>query len=549
MNTPIPIAPLFLAPLGYAEMVCELDPLEEDTAFWERLNWIVGEGYGENGQRIFERTALLIEPPSLTQPPVHLPSPTVQSAPSSALAPTRFTPPSGVTVTVVRSTGEREEGWTIQGLTSSGQVLLTKDSPIGILSKLLSIDELLKENLPLLSEGLSVKVPRSSGALDEDWIIRGVQENRIIVEKPGVGRKQLTPAQFIPFNRSLWRDEPDPPPLDRKLRTFDLKRGTPIRLKRSTGAWDCTWRIEHHDADNQIQLARDTDEGTIKMTRSLEEVVLQNPQLVPIGLPVRVARSNGVLEDGWFIQEAQQEQLVVERPGIGTKSLDIEELVAHNRDRLFGEGVGPSIMPSREAIAQRWAYAQEGRLEGWIEDGFAEGGRGLTLDSNGWPQDPLREILIVDRYSDEALRRHLARARAWAERPISERLIELVRFVHSLMGGAIAPLEARMALASALHRGQKLLIGEVPQRLGGGIARHRALLFQILAEEAGLKSSLVRGLAGLTCPCAHAWNELEGNAGNWLLIDLTLAPQEAVIALPAVQHYYRPVTPRSGAIQ
>lgn len=555
MTDRVPIAPIFLGPLGYSALVAGDSPREvlpPEEAFWARLTHLMGEGYHRSNQQgafaaPFGRAEFGIREP--------MPSDLSSEAAGASLQakPTSFQLRPGVEVSVLRSTGEREAGWTLKGETSAGQVLLTKDSPIGLLSKLLGVEELLRQNLSLLPEGMAVKVPRSSGALDEGWVIRGVKSNRLLVEKPGVGRKQLVADQFFPFNRELWggpaaeRHDRDLRTFD--LRTFDLKPGMGIRLKRSTGAWDSSWQIEEQEGDKHVRISRESEQGLVRMKRSIEEIVEQNPQLIPLGIPVRVPRSNGHLEDGWFVLEATLDHLVVECPGVGSKVLSIDELLANNRDRLFGEGVGPSMVPSAEAVAQRWAYSRLGRLEGWICDGFAEGGRDVSLDSNGWPQDPLREVLIVDRLSDVALRGHLARARELASMPSLERSTALARYVYDLMGGAIAPIEARVALTAARYRAMTILIGDVPRHLGGGLARHRALLFQVLAEEAGLKPTLVRGVAGVTCPCAHAWNELEWTQGERVLVDLAREPQSAFALATQewTRQFYQPLTlPGSG---
>lgn len=542
MSEPAPFAPIFFGPLSYAELVrgeapSEVVPSEE--LFWARLSELLGP-CGDRGDRgLFE---LVGGWGAQATPPV---IPEGQSGrPQAASFQLRL----GLEVSLLRSTGELEEGWIIQGEAAPGQVLLTKDSSLGVLSKVVGLEDLLRQNLFLLPKGMVVRVPRSSGALDADWVIKGIQANRLMVEKLGGGRKQLTPDQFFPFNRDLFVGPEVAESPERKPCVFNLAPGTPIRLKRSTGTWDDSWWIEAQEDDQQVQIVRESELGLVRMKRSLEEIVEQNPQLIPVGIPLRVARSNGSLEDGWFVLEATPEQLLVERPGVGSKTLTIAEILEQNRDRLFGEGSGPSVVPAPEAIAQRLSYAREGRLEGWIWDGFADGGRGATLDANGWPQDSLAEILVVNRLSDVALRAHLAFARELVLESSSERAQALARYVYEHMGGAIAPLESRVALAVFRQRSQVILLGEVPERLGGGLSRHRALLFQILAEEAGLKSSLVRGLVGGACNCPHVWNELELAPGERGLVDLSRAPH---VALTLVEqegfHGYRPATqPGSG---
>jgi len=312
---------------------------------------------------------------------------------------------------------------------------------------------------------------------------------------------------------------------------LDVPAGASVRMRKSNGEWGPEWTVASQEAGAILNLERESEHGLLKMRKSLAEALEENPQLFPPGMPVRVPRSNGTLEDGWFIQEAVDEDLVVEKPGVGVKQLAPAELIPHNRDRLLGEGESPAVAPSEEAIAQRWTFARDNRLEGWIWDGFADGGRDAALDSSGWPTAPRREVLVVDRLSDAALRRHLAFARELAPLPPFQRAAELVRFVFDRMGGPVMRIEARVALACAHRRGETVLIGDVPRLLGGGLARHRALLFQVLAEEADLRPLLVRGFAGITCPSAHAWNELVLGDNQLVLVDLCRPPDLAFAAL------------------
>ncbi|HEY9855711.1 MAG TPA: EDR1-related protein, partial [Stenomitos sp.] len=469
-----------------------------------------------------------LEVPAIAQAPEAAPK---EAAPRPATPKHAFELPRGVEVSVLRSSGEMDGGWILKGRTGSAQALLAKTTELGALTKLVGIEELLRQNLYLIVEGLMIKVPRSSGALDEGWITRGLMNGRIMVEKPGVGRKQLTPDQFFPFNRDLWGGEREATESTVTPKPVTIAPGTPIRLMKANGDWQEGWSVVSQADDGTLTIERETEQGLLKMKRPLGEILEQNPLLFPLGMPVRVPRTTGSLEDGWFIQEAQPTHVVVDKPGVGTKDVSSEELFQHNRDRLLGEGEGPTVAPSQEAIAQRWAFARDNRLEGWLWDGFADGGRGLNLDSLGWPINPQREILVLDRLSDAALRKHLTYARELQNQAPFARASELVRYVYEQLGGPVLRIESRVATACAALKGQRVLIGDVPRILGGGVARHRALLFQVLAEEAGLRPVLVRGFAGITCPSAHAWNELLLGEGQQALVDLSRKPEHAFASL------------------
>ena len=68
-----------------------------------------------------------------------------------------------------------------------------------------------------------------------------------------------------------------------------------------------------------------------------------------------------------------------------------------------------------------------------------------------------------------------------------------------------------------------IFIGEWMDQGQAGVCRHRSLLFKIMADEAGLKSALVRGnYAGKAGPPGfpHAWNELWLEDGRRVLVDV-----------------------------
>lgn len=414
----LPARPILLGRLAYEAMVEGDAPRElfrEEEPFWARLSGLMFDGYRTDVQsgRYFSSFGRDAAP----APIAPRPSEVASAQPATLRHP--FELPTDVPVAVMRAGGELDPAWTLKSRTPSGQVLVTRASEHGVLSKLLSLEELLRYNLPLVPEGLVIQVPRSSGALDPGWRTGGMHGDRLMVEKPGVGRKQLTAEHFILANRQ------------------------------------------------------------------------------------------------WLGSAGDAVESAVRAPGEADS----------------------------EAVAQRLAFAFGHRLEGRIHDGFWDAGRGVTLDDDAWPSDARREVLVVDRLCDPALRRHLAYARDLrAQEPLS-RLKDLVRYVYDQLGGPVGRIEARVVLAAATLRGRPLLIGEVDRALGGGLSRHRALLFQVLADEAGLPCSLVRGAAGLI-PGGHAWNEValgEGSESAQVLVDLSRLPEQALVSLtdPRTARYYR----------
>lgn len=556
-DIPLPARPIFLGRLSYEAMVEGDGPRElqrEEEPFWARLSGLLFDGFRNdvlNG-RYFSalgRSALPALPPTpivseAATNPAEVTGPEV--ALGSGRVPSQFIPlralslPRDVPVTVTRSNGELDDTWTLRGRSPSGQALVTRESPQGTLSKLLSVEEVLILNMHLLPEGLAVKVPRSSGAVDEGWITRGVRDGAVLVDKPGVGRKKISAEQFFPFNHELLGiDRPDLLP-EIKPRAVDVEPGMVVRVMRSGGEMEDGWIVITQDDEGALHVEKESVRGLLKKRLPLHQALRDNPQLLPLGVPVRVRSEEGLLEDGWFVMGLEGYAILVEKPLVGSRYLDADELIEANRDRLLAEGQGPTVLPGEEAIAQRWLFAHENRLVGWVWDGFADGGRDLQLDSSGWPQQARREILVVDRLGDFTLRKHLAFARELMAKPSIERVDELVRFVQDQLGGPVHRIEGRVALACASRAGQVVHIGEAARALGGGVARHRALLFHILAEEAGLQPTLVRGFAGITVDAAHAWCEME-LGGQQVLVDLCRPFEQAYLALgdAHTQQFYR----------
>lgn len=148
-----------------------------------------------------------------------------------------------------------------------------------------------------------------------------------------------------------------------------------------------------------------------------------------------------------------------------------------------------------------------------VPDGFVDGDCAMQIHS---PDEIVssEEVMVVDRKRDALLARHIAFARSdvLKKLPAEERARRLAAHVAASMtppGGNVLEKVDRMATRFA---GREVLLGELPGQAGGaGVCRHRALLFKILADEAGLRVALVRGR--LVGRGGHAWNELHLDDG------------------------------------
>jgi hypothetical protein len=174
---------------------------------------------------------------------------------------------------------------------------------------------------------------------------------------------------------------------------------------------------------------------------------------------------------------------------------------------------------------RRDSYIPAGTL---IPDGYIDGGHGMRLDAEDHARSG-REILLVDRPLDPELEKDLAFARTLTALPPLKRAHKLALYVDQLstppggrnvLGDTVTQLETEF-------KNQLLCIGDVLDQCHAGVCRHRSLLFKILADEAGLKTALVRGNyfhAGKGD--AHAWNEILLDEGRRFLVDSTLHPKD-----------------------
>jgi hypothetical protein len=187
-----------------------------------------------------------------------------------------------------------------------------------------------------------------------------------------------------------------------------------------------------------------------------------------------------------------------------------------------------------------------------IPDGYFDGGRHMALDAEDHATSG-REILVVDRSHDPELAKDLEFARTLRNLPPMDRAHKLSLYVDKVL----TPAGGRNLLMPAMEELQHdylnkpLRIGDVCDQYHAGVCRHRSLIFKVLADEAGLKTALVRGNyvhlhAGGSG--AHAWNELQLDDGHRYLVDTTLHPKDefpditspSVTSVEVAKRYVKP---------
>jgi len=177
-------------------------------------------------------------------------------------------------------------------------------------------------------------------------------------------------------------------------------------------------------------------------------------------------------------------------PGSGDLFLDLVL-----RSYRSGEETRPVLKKQAKPAANayhRKHYVAPGVV---IPDGYVDGGRGMRLDAAGHARSR-REVIVVDRSHDTFLRKYLAFAGSKTIRTLkpADCARRLAKYVADDIsgGGDRRSLQATGRLLRE-YSSRGVLIGEVARLCGATVCRHRALLYKLLADEAGLRVSLVRG--------------------------------------------------------
>ncbi len=176
-----------------------------------------------------------------------------------------------------------------------------------------------------------------------------------------------------------------------------------------------------------------------------------------------------------------------------------------------------------------------------VPDGYLDGGRGMRIGSDRHVASG-REIIHVDRSRDTELRKHLAFARSDELKQLNsiDRATRIARYVYQAMSPPDGSRTSvtRSSYLAQLYASQEVLLGDVTRLCGAGVCRHRTLLFKIMADEAGLKTAIVRGnfRSGWFRIGGHAWNELFLEDGSKVIVD---------VMNPQPDYYFPSVNERS----
>ena len=284
---------------------------------------------------------------------------------------------------------------------------------------------------------------------------------------------------------------------------------------------ESNWQIKNVASNGNV-IVQQPGTNLVKQVRA-SDMIAHNPALIRTGQTVAVQRSSGAIESGWQVLKNNGTHIRVTRNGL-IKDIPADDLVRLNHGTSYSPPVKPANV-SGIARNQSLSFNQNHRIGAGekITDGFVDGGRGMKVGSNGSASSS-REVLVVDRARDVNLQKHIQYANSLQKLPEAERARKLAQYVDDVMnpqGGRYMSEQASRQMVNR-YAGNEVLIGDVPNiGGGGGVCRHRSILYKILGDEAGLNTSLVRGnMATRSGVGGHAWNEVRLANGQTLVVDV-----------------------------
>ena len=193
--------------------------------------------------------------------------------------------------------------------------------------------------------------------------------------------------------------------------------------------------------------------------------------------------------------------------------------------KSFADGSHTPKVPfvaSRQSVALSDSYLRTNYLSesDKIIDGFRDGGGGARFSEFGDCLLAKREVITIDRSADVYLRNAIKYVREnTAQMSENKKLKFIYNLVRDISGNVEKALERSQFLGSSAA-GRELLLGKIFEH-GAAACRHKALMFKILADEAGIKTRVIRGNAiDLSGFGRHAWNEVKLKNGTKLLVDI-----------------------------
>lgn len=310
-----------------------------------------------------------------------------------------------------------------------------------------------------------------------------------------------------------------------------LEEGAAVAVRRSSGVIEQGWKIEGKLPNGNFRVR-----GPANVYKDLPhaELVRANPQFLKVeaGVEVAIKRSSGAIEQGWKVEGQLANGNFKVSKGTLSKEVPPQSLLEGNPALAEARPPLAPAAPKTLTAAERTAGEAQGfdfkatdRVKSGtpIKDGYVDGGGSMRRGAPGEIQSG-RELVVVDRTRDVVLRQQLEWAKSLRNLPEGDRVQALMKYVDDFTspGGTAANRGGSISAVTKWEAGltgKEILLGDVAAA-GGGVCRHRSLLFKVLGDEAGLSVDLVRGQLEFAGGAGrHAWNEVVIN-GQKVVVDI-----------------------------
>lgn len=357
------------------------------------------------------------------------------------------------------------------------------------------------------------------------------------------------------FDDSAWLSGPAPLGFGDPGMGTVLKWGTDAAHKPMTTWFRRSFDLAEIKPGDRFAILYCVDDGAIVYLNG-REVGRTNMPAGPVTHDTRASRALSDVDEGYYLRLVLPADSL--KAGRNLIAVEVHQSNAGSSDLYFDlalKALPPALPAAVVTPATRTsvtAYRQEHYLgpDVRVPDGYLDGGREMVLDADGYARSG-RELLVIDREKDAQLAEGIAFARSPALQALSplERALRLAVYIDKLATpyGGMRWGEKMDADLVREFRNRPVLVGDWVEQSHNGVCRHRALLFKVMADEAGLKTTLTRGNFARkpqqrpTYP--HVWNELLLDNGRRVLVDVTIKGARQtfpeVTSQEVVDHYLK----------
>lgn len=329
------------------------------------------------------------------------------------------------------------------------------------------------------------------------------------------------------FDDSKWKAGRAPLGYGEKDLATELSFGGVPKAKYITSYFRHGFKVDSaHDFTQLVILLR-VDDGAIVYLNG-KEVARENIAAGPANSKTSAQRRIEGNDEGKYSRHFVPKASLV--AGQNTLAVEVHQCNAVSSDLVFDvqlkgyrDGEVPRLAKlesTAQEITETYREKHYLSADRKIPNGYVDGGRDADLAATEHVKS-IREVIVVDRTRDPDLQKHLAFAGSKDIRELS--LLQRARALAKYVDAQCSPPEGRNAslakatLVESEYQEREFLLG----RSGGtGVCRHRALLFKVLGDEAGLNVALVRGNYATGKKAAgHVWNELIVTDEKTLIVD------------------------------